>query len=191
MQITTLESATVRLIPLHISHVEDLFNCSRSEEIWEHFITKVSTIEDMRQFVLGALLKKESGEQFPFTVIDKKTNQVVGMTRFLRIDESNKTLNIGWTWYAKPYWNTYVNSECKLLMLTYAFEEWKAARVEFITTPQHVRSQRAIARLGATREGLLRKKYYNRDYVVYSIIDDEWPAIKAKQLERINLYLNN
>lgn len=188
MKVVMLEGDRVKLIPLQLSHIEALFHCSRDEEVWEHFVTKVTSIEEMSRFVNHALMKKETGEQFPFTVVDKKTNQIVGMTRFLRIDESNKTLNIGWTWYAKPFWNTHVNSDSKLLLLTYAFEDWGAVRVEFITTPLHMRSQRAIERLGATKEGLLRKKYYNRDYVIYSIIDDEWVSIKQKQIERLNNY---
>ncbi|MGO4372127.1 GNAT family N-acetyltransferase, partial [Paenibacillus sp. MCAF20] len=128
----------------------------------------------MRSFVQTAIDERERGEQFPYAIYDKLLGRFVGMTRYLRISRPNRNLNIGWTWYSPDVWRTSVNTECKYLLLSQAFEVWRAVRVELITTTSHSRSQRAIERLGGVREGILRKKYNGLDYVVYSIIDEDW-----------------
>ncbi|MGO4109500.1 GNAT family N-acetyltransferase [Paenibacillus sp. YAF4_2] len=119
------------------------------------------------------------GDEFPFAVFDKQHNRIIGTTRFLRIAPSHRNLNIGWTWYSPEVWRTEVNTECKYLLLKYAFEQWEAVRVELITTTSHHRSQQAIERLGAQREGVLRKKYNGLDYVIFSVISEEWPQVKG------------
>lgn len=175
-----LEGIRVKLIPLELEHTQALYECSRDPEIWANYPISITTIKDMEQFVRNALANRETREQFPFVVYDKESNKIVGTTRFLRISESNNNLNIGSTWYSSTVWRTRVNTETKYLMLKYAFEALHVNRVEIITTTTNERSQRAIERLGAVREGVLRKKYYNMDYVIYSIIDEEWDDIKLR-----------
>jgi len=175
-----LEGSRVKLVPLMIEHSTPLFNCSRDPEIWLNYPITINTIEDMNGFVQKALVGRERKEQYPFAVFDKELNEYVGSTRFLRISEENNNLNIGSTWYSQKVWRTRVNTETKWLMLKYAFETLKTSRVEMITTTENLRSQKAIERLGAVKEGILRKKYYNMDYVIYSIISNEWIEIKAR-----------
>ncbi|MFF2887355.1 GNAT family N-acetyltransferase [Paenibacillus sp. NPDC057967] len=175
-----LEGKRVRLIPLEEEHMMPLFRCSRNPEIWAHFPYRIDNVEEMSAFVQQGLEMRERKEQFPFAIYDKELEAFVGSTRFLRISESHQNLNIGTTWYSPAVWRTRVNTECKFLMLQYAFEVLKVIRVEIVTSIDNIRSQRAIERLGATKEGTLRKKYYNLDYVIYSIIASEWPLIKNK-----------
>jgi RimJ/RimL family protein N-acetyltransferase len=183
MLFTRIEGERVTLIPLEAEHTEALFECSCSPEIWEHLPVKIGNLDEMRSFVWSAIDERERGEQFPYTIYDKLLGRFVGMTRYLRISRPNRNLNVGWTWYTPDVWRTSVNTECKYLLLSQAFEVWRAVRVELITTTSHSRSQRAIERLGAVREGILRKKYNGLDYAVYSIIDEDWygdEGVKAR-----------
>ncbi len=178
MSFTVLQGERVLLTPLKYEHIDSLFQCSSFPEIWEQLPIKVNTRKEMENYIQKAILGRERGEEFPYVVYDKKLNKIVGMTRFLRISQPNKNLNVGWTWYSPEVWRTRINTECKYLLFKYAFEVWKAVRVEIITTISHSRSQKAIERLGAKKEGVLRKKYRGLDYVVYSIIDDDWYEVK-------------
>jgi N-acetyltransferase len=170
----------VKLVPLQIEHVQPLYDCSRDPEIWRNYPLTITSLEEMRTFVLKALDGRARGEQFPFAVFDRELNEFVGSTRFLRISEDNNNLNIGSTWYSPQVWRTRVNTESKYLMLKHAFESLKVNRVELVTSTGNLRSQKAIERLGAIREGVLRKKYYELDYVIFSIIDIEWDDVKSK-----------
>ncbi|MFW5438626.1 GNAT family N-acetyltransferase [Paenibacillus apiarius] len=180
MSFVQLEGERISLIPLELEHADSLFHCSQSPLIWENLPTKIHNLNEMQTFIRAAILGREHGEEFPYVVFDKTLNRMVGMTRYLRISSVHKNLNIGWTWYSPEVWRTAVNSECKYLLLKYAFEEWKAVRVEIITTTTHSRSQKAIERLGAKKEGILRKKYNGLDYVVYSVIDEDWFDVKNR-----------
>lgn len=182
MNFTLLQGERVSLIPLELEHSDFLFECSRSPQIWENLPIKVQTRKEMDHYIQTAILGRERDEEYPFAVYDKKLNKMVGMTRYLRISRIHRNLNVGWTWYSPEVWRTQVNTECKYLLFKFAFEEWKAVRVEIITTTTHNRSQKAIERLGAKKEGILRKKYNGLDYVVFSIIDEEWSDVK-KHLE--------
>ncbi len=184
MNFALLQGERVSLIPLEIEHTDLLFQCSRSSEIWEHLPIKIHTEKEMEDFIRTAISGRERGYEFPFAVFDNKLNKMVGMTRYLRISRVHKNLNVGWTWYSPDVWRTRVNTESKYLLFKYAFEVWKAVRVEIITTLTHHRSQKAIERLGAKKEGILRKKYNGLDYVVYSIIDEDWVDVK-KRLETL------
>lgn len=180
MNFTQLEGERILLIPLELEHAESLFLCSQSTLIWENLLTKIQNSHEMKIFVRTAILARENGEEFPYAVFDKTLNRMVGMTRYLRVSSANKNLNIGWTWYSPEVWRTAVNTECKYLLLKYAFEEWDAVRVEIITTTTHSRSQKAIERLRAVKEGILREKYNGLDYVVYSVIDEDWYDVKNR-----------
>lgn len=180
MIFTELIGDRVTLIPLSFDHTEALFECSRNPDIWIYYPTKINSLQGMESFVKKALDGKNRNEEFPYIVYDKELKKIVGTTRYLRISEQSRNLNIGSTWYSPEVWRTKVNTECKYLLLKFAFEQWAAVRVEIITTPDNIRSQRAIERLGAVREGIFRKKYNQRDYIIYSVIDDEWQHVKER-----------
>ncbi len=182
MDFRGLEGKRVSLVPLREEHAEALYACGRDPAIWPHYpaATAIATMEDAGRFVRKALDMRDKGEHFPFLVFDKELGRAVGSTRFNRISAEHRNLNIGTTWYNPEVWRTRVNTECKMLLLAHAFEAWRAVRVEFVTTTDNELSQRAIERLGAVREGVLRQKYNGMDYVVYSILDREWPDVKRK-----------
>lgn len=175
-----LEGKRVKLIPLDEEHVYPLFESALHPEIWTNYPITINTVEDMRRFIAKAAEARERREQYPFAVYDKELNRFVGSTRYLRISEEHNNMNIGSTWYSPTVWRTRVNTETKYLLLRYAFESLSVNRVEMITTTENVKSQRAIERIGAVKEGVLRKKYYNMDYVVYSIMDSEWNEVKSR-----------
>lgn len=180
MDFKLLEGERVILLPLEMEHSDHLFQCAKQPEIWESLPLKIYSEKDMEAFLCTAIQGKEGGEEYPYVVYDKTLGKIVGMTRYLRISKQNKNLNIGWTWYSPEVWRTRVNTECKYLLLQYAFDYWHAVRVEMITTIDHTRSQKAIERIGAKKEGVLRKKYNNKDYVFYSITDDDWKTVKNR-----------
>lgn len=184
---TALEGVRVKLVPLETEHIPMLFDSAQSPEIWSNYPITIRSMDDMSSFVHRALEARSRHEQYPYAVYDKALQQFVGSTRFLRISQENRNLNIGSTWYNPKVWGTSVNAEAKSLMLRYAFELLQVCRVEIITTTDNFRSQRAIEKLGAVREGILRQKYHGLDYVVYSIIDHEWPEVRS----RLEVYLTN
>ncbi|GKU78059.1 GNAT family N-acetyltransferase [Paenibacillus sp. L3-i20] len=180
MTFTPLHGKRITLIPLESEHADALFHCSRFPDIWEHLPINIQSIKEMEEHVQEALAGRERGDEFPYVVFDKQLNQIVGMTRYLRISPLHNSLNIGWTWYCPEVWRSPLNTECKYLLLKYAFEVWEAVRVEIFTTSTHRRSQQAIERLGAIREGVLRKKFNGLDYVIFSVIDENWSVVKNR-----------
>ncbi len=184
---TELEGGRVKLVPLGTEHIPMLFASAQSPEIWSNYPIAIRSMDDMSSFVHRALEARSRYEQYPYAVYDKALQQFVGSTRFLRISQENRNMNIGSTWYNPKVWGTGMNAEAKSLMLRYAFESLQVCRVEIITTTDNFRSQRAIEKLGAVREGILRRKYHGLDYVVYSIIDREWPEVRS----RLEVYLTN
>ncbi|MBT2677928.1 GNAT family N-acetyltransferase [Bacillus sp. ISL-35] len=186
----TLEGETVRLILMKPDQLDDLWEAAKNQSIWEFTSSKIQSKEDMKIVIEGAMREKDKGIQIPFTVVEKKTEKIIGSSRYLDISKVNKSLEIGWTWYNPNYWRTRVNTETKFLMLQYAFENLDVNRVQFCTDSRNVRSQTAIARLGASKEGVLRKHRiiadgYVRDTVVFSIINDEWLKVKALLEEKM------
>lgn len=144
----------------------------------------------MKQTIEAAAAERERGTQIPFVVVYKTNSRIIGSSRYLDLSETHKTLEIGWTWYHPDYWRTSVNTETKFLMLQYAFEELGMNRVQFNTDARNIRSQTAIARLGAKKEGVLRKHRiiadgYVRDTVVFSILKEEWPEVKSALQEKM------
>lgn len=143
------------------------------------------SIVDMAAHVDEALHERDEGNEIPFVVFDKLKSRVVGMTRLEEVRLENRSVEIGWTWYATSAWRTYVNTEAKYLLLTYCFDVLNLVRVQFRVDSRNIRSQQAVLRLGATREGIFRKNYllydgYIRDTVFYSIVDDEWPTVRQR-----------
>ena len=158
--------------------------------IWRYLpIAPPTSLEDMRAYVEDALKTAEAGSQVPFAIIHKETNQPIGSTRYLDIQRENSALEIGWTWIGKPWQRTAVNTQCKFQLLRHAFEDLGAIRVQLKTDGRNEQSQRAIERLGAKKEGVLRRSRrlwdgFVRDTVVYSILAEEWPAVREGLVSR-------
>ncbi len=189
LQPVTLVGAAVRLEPLTREHVPALEEVGLDPELWRWTLTQNRTPDDMRRYVETALAEQRAGQSLPFATVERASGRVVGSTRFATIERAHRRVEIGWTWIARPWQRTAVNTEAKYLMLRHAFEVWGCVRVELKTNAKNERSRRAILRIGATEEGTLRKHYINadgtpRDSVYFSITDDEWPAVK-RRLERM------
>ncbi|MBC7553186.1 MAG: GNAT family N-acetyltransferase [Taibaiella sp.] len=179
-----LEGERVKLVPLDKSHFSALVDIANEEKIWEFISINGANDNILMNHLRSALLKRATGEQYAFTVIDKKENKVIGSTLFHNIFPEHRKLEIGWTWYDPAYWRTGFNRECKLLLLTYCFEVLKTIRVQLVTDENNQRSRTAILGIGAQFEGILRQERIRangayRNTVMYSIIDSEWPAVKA------------
>lgn len=176
---------SVKIQPMEDDHVQELFDAGNNPAIWAYMPIKVQSIEDMKHHVDGALQAREQGSEFPFVIFDKDSGKIVGSTRFLNISISNRNLEIGWTWLSPTVWRTRINTECKYLLLRHCFETLGTIRVQLKTDSRNVRSQQAIERLGAVKEGVLRNHMvmpdgYVRDSVFYSVIDQEWALVKHK-----------
>lgn len=180
----TLEGNRVKLVPLQQEHLPDLVAVARNKSIWEQLPVDGSDEKTLAGNLKTAILKRAYGEQYPFTVIDKQTGKIYGSTRLFELFQEHKKLEIGWTWYDPGYWGSGYNTECKLLLLTFCFETLGVNRVQLKTRNTNLRSQAAIKKIGAKLEGILRKDRIMpngevRDTVMFSIINDEWPEVKA------------
>ena len=153
-------------------------------ELWRWTLNLVETPEQMREYMKAALDAQARGSELPFATCERASGRAVGSTRFGNIDRANRRVEIGWTWIARPWQRTAVNTEAKYLMLRHAFEQWGCVRVELKTDVLNETSRAALRRLGAKEEGVLRRHMITatgriRDTVYYSILDTEWPAVKA------------
>lgn len=186
------DRAMLRL--MHVNDVASLFTIVEgNKEIWMYLISTMDSYRDMEQYVQVAIKGFEEGTNLPFVVIDQKTNEIVGSTRLYSISNDNKTVELGQTWYHPSVHRTSINTECKYMLLQYAFEELQMLRVQIKTDLRNKKAQRAIERLGAVKEGVLRNERklphgYIRDAVVYSIIASEWPVIKEQLLQKLAVY---
>jgi RimJ/RimL family protein N-acetyltransferase len=179
-----LEGEHVRLEPLAPAHLPALVALGLDAELWRWTTTKIATESDMRRYLEAALRDAEAGVAVPFATVERASGSVVGSTRFGSIAREHRRVEIGWTWIARDRQRTAINTEAKYLMLRHAFERWGCMRVELKTSALNVRSRAAILRLGATEEGTLRRHMVNqdgsiRDTVYFSIIEEEWPAVRA------------
>lgn len=184
----TLSGKHIRLEPLRPGHAGALLQVAQAPEIWTWMSALPVTPEAMDVWIAEALAAQRLGLEYPFAVVRLADGRVVGSTRYMDVQAPSKGVEIGWTWYAPDTWGTAVNPEAKYLLLRHAFEDWGAIRVQLKTDLKNVRSQAAIKKLGAKHEGILRSHRFRRDgtirdSVVFSIIRDEWPAVKAA-LER-------
>jgi len=182
----TFEGRIVRLVPLAEAHVTELSQVGLRPEIWQHMLYgDIDSEEKMLGFIRDLLQRQARGTDLPFAVILRATGKAIGCTRYMYINIPDRGVEIGGTWYGLDYQHTSVNTECKYLLLRHAFECWRCIRVQLKTDLNNVRSQRAIERLGAVKEGVLRNHMIRpdgtaRDTVMYSIIDREWPLVKAR-----------
>jgi N-acetyltransferase len=180
----TLEGEHAILEPLSINHAPALAEAVKDGELWKLWYTFVPTPEGMAANVAERLAKREQGSMLPFAVIERASGRPVGMTTYMNIDAENRRVEIGSTWYRASVQRTAINTECKFLMLRHAFEVLDCIAVEFRTHFFNHQSRRAIERLGAKLDGVLRNhsRMPNgslRDTCVYSIIAGEWPTVKA------------
>lgn len=187
----TLSGQYARLEPLSHAHHEGLVEAVKDGELWKLWYTSVPAPENMTKEIDRRLDLQKAGSMLPFTVFDAD-GRVAGMTTYMNVDAPNRRVEIGATWYAKRVQRSALNTQCKLLLLTRAFEELDCIAVEFRTHFFNYQSRRGIERLGAKQDGILRNHQIGgngtlRDTVVYSIIAAEWPTVKA----HLNYQLND
>ncbi len=181
----TLEDERACLLPMTLAHESALVAANSDNHLSTLWFTSVPSEEEMPDYLEKALAQQAQYSSVPFVVFDKALNQVVGSTRFCNMDASNKRVEIGYTWYAKKAQRTGLNTHVKLLMLQHAFLQWRCIAVEFRTHWHNLPSRRAIARLGARQDGVLRNHQVSadgvlRDTVVFSITREEWPACRTQ-----------
>jgi N-acetyltransferase len=187
----TLEGSHVRLEPLSLAHHAGLAEVGLDEELWRWIPAPVRTPDEMRAYIETALKEQAAGTALPFATVERRTGSAVGSTRYGNIHRLNRRVEIGWTWIARPWQRTTVNTEAKYLMLRHAFETLGCIRVELKTDSLNERSRNAILRIGAKEEGTFRNHMITstgriRHTVYYSIIDSEWPAVKARLEEKLS-----
>ncbi len=181
----TLTGNLVRLEPLQMKHATDLYQAAQDLAIWTYMPqAPIRSLAEMQRVIATALKDQESGTCIPFAIIDLAQNCAVGSTRYLDLRLHDRALEIGWTWLTPSVQRTGINTECKYLLLRHAFEQCGAIRVQLKTHHLNFKSQHAIERLGAVKEGILRNHMIMPDgsyrhSVYYSIIEGEWLAVKA------------
>ena len=188
----TLRGKHATMEPLDATHEVALNRAAADGELWKLWYTSVAPPDKMGEYIATALGMRDRQGAMPFVVRDSTDGEVVGCTRYFNVDVPNRRLEIGHTWYSKRAQRTAINTECKLMLLTHAFEKLACIAVEFRTHWFNHASREAIARLGAKQDAVLRNHQLmpdgsKRDTVVFSIIDSEWPAVKQHlrfQLER-------
>lgn len=180
-----LEGRYVRLEPLTAEHTSGLAEIGLDEDLWRWIPTPVRTLEEMSAYVRTALGEQASGSALPFALIDKASGRVIGSTRYGNVDRVHHRVEIGWTWVARQWQRSAINTEAKFLLLRHAFETLKCIRVELKTDSLNERSRAAILRIGAREEGTFRNHMITasgriRHTVYFSILDSEWPDVKAR-----------
>ena len=186
VQPVTLTGNYVRLEPMTVDHTSALAEIGVGQNFWDFMLYgDMNTAEDMRYWVLDILSRAEKGTDLPFVAVHLSSGRVAGATRYLNILPKDKGLEIGGTWYGPEFQRTAVNTECKYLLLRHAFETLGCIRVQLKTDLRNERSQKAIERIGAVKEGVLRNHMIlpdgrYRHSVFYSILDTEWPQVKER-----------
>ena len=180
-----LEGSHVRLEPLAKAHLAGLAQVGLEEEFWRWIPVPVRTVEEMAAYIETALQEQERGVSLPFALMEKATGRAIGSTRYGNIDRTHRRVEIGWTWVAREWQRTAVNTEAKYLLLKHAFETLGCIRVELKTDSLNEKSRAAILRIGAREEGIFRNHMITakgriRHTVYFSIVDPEWPAVKAR-----------
>jgi RimJ/RimL family protein N-acetyltransferase len=178
-----LHGEQISLVTLNKSHFADLLFLSKEKRIWQYFAVDGSNTNKLKSSLEKALTDKKLAIQYPFVIIFRKQNKIIGSTRFLDVQQEHKKLEIGWTWLHPDYWGTAINLECKLLLLTYCFDILPATRVQLKTDEVNIRSRKAIEKIGGHFEGILRNDMIRdngtkRNSAYYSITDDDWINVK-------------
>jgi N-acetyltransferase len=186
-----IEGTHVRLEPLTEAHHAALSEVALDPELWRLNPSNIRTPEELKASMDGVLAARAAGTMLPFVTIERASGRVIGPTRYMNIELAHRRVEIGGTWIAKPWRRTAINTEAKYLMLRHAFEMLRCVRVELKTDALNETSRNAILRIGAKEEGTLRKHIVTwtgrlRDTVYYSILDSEWPQVKAALEEKLN-----
>jgi N-acetyltransferase len=185
-----LESAHVCLVPLAPVHHPALCEIGLDEALWRWIPQPVTTPKEMAAYMDKAFAEQQAGVSLPFAIVEKASSKVIGSTRYMNIDQEHHRLEIGCTWVARPWQRTAVNTEAKYLLLQHAFEALGCMRVELKTDSLNAQSRAAILRIGAKQEGIFRNHMITssgrvRHTVYFSIIDSEWPDVKALLEQRM------
>lgn len=180
-----LENEIVHIRPVCLEDVDGLWKAANYPEIWDHMPVSLLTKESVLNYVKNAIKDREANLTYMFIIVHKESNEIIGSTSFLDIADAHKRLEIGSTWLQPENWRTNINTNCKYLLLRYCFENLGLNRVQIKTGHENYRSQKAIERLGAVKEGTLRNHMIKREgairhTVMYSIIKEEWPVIKQR-----------
>ncbi len=188
---TVLKGEFVDLIPLEKEHLDELYFSASDKTIFTYFPSDLSVKEIFLKRYNTAIEEREQGTCYPFIIYHKETGKMIGSTRLMDIVHADEKLEIGFTWLTKEYWGTGINFECKLLLLTFAFEAMKARRVQIKADENNIRSRKAIEKIGGQFEGISRKDRIrdngtSRNAAYYSIIDDEWPLAQKKIKTQMN-----
>jgi N-acetyltransferase len=185
-----LEGIHIRLVPLSLSHHAQLCEVGLDERLWRLTTIRLQTPEDMLNYIRTALQGQAEGTTLPFVIIEKGSDKVIGASRYHSINVAHRRLEIGFTWVATPWQRTIVNTEAKYLMLKHAFEQCGCVRVQFKADSANEPSRRALLRIGAKQEGVLRKYVTShkgaRDMVLFSIVDTEWSEVKSDLEKKLN-----
>lgn len=188
----TLEGSFVRLEPIRREHADLFWDVAHNdlEDIFRWIPYSMKTREDFQRLIDKAFTEQERGESIVFATVERASGRVIGSTRFMNIDRANRRVEIGSTWIAPAWQRTAINTEAKYLMLRHAFEIWGCVRVELKTDALNQKSRNAILRIGAKEEGTLRRHVVTwtgriRDSIYFSILDDEWPAVKANLEQKL------
>ena len=188
LDIQILSSNGIILKPLELTHANDLIEACQDGELWKINETSVPEPDKVIDYINTA---ESMPDRQAFVVIDERTGKAIGSTSFHDILPASKRLEIGYTWYAKSYWRTHVNTTCKLMLLTYIFETLEYQTVGWRTDINNHRSQQAIERLGAKKDGIIRGNRVRRDGVIsstvmYSLLKSEWPQVKTELMNKLN-----
>jgi len=180
----TLEGRIVRLEPLSLEHVPGLAEVGLDPELWRWTLARPQGVDDVRAWAVSTISARDAGTEFPFATIDVASGRPIGSSRYMNIVLEHRRLEIGWTWVAPPWQRTGANREAKLLMLEHAFERLGCRRVEFKTDSNNEKSRVALLGIGASFEGIFRNHMVMPDGRMrhsawYSVIDEEWPAVRA------------
>ena len=182
---TILGGRLVDLLPLEETHFDSLFEAASDKRIWEFSINDCSDRKTFNRVYEGTLARRDQGQEYPFVIRLKATGRIIGTTRLMDIVPYDRRLEIGGTWLVPQYWATAINPDCKLTLLSYSFETLRVKRVQLKTQHNNMRSRKAIEKIGGVFEGILRQHILKddgtfRDSAYFSLLDDEWPAVKPR-----------
>jgi RimJ/RimL family protein N-acetyltransferase len=183
-----LENENVLLLPFESKRNAELKEIIFDDEIWKYMGMYVRSDEDFENYITSTLQQKADGICYPFLIIDKATNKVAGSTRYGYLNHASQKCEIGWTWYGKAFQGTGLNQACKFELLNFGFEQIQFRRIQFSADLENIRSQKAIEKLGAVKEGIFRSNYVDsegksKDDVYFSIILEEWENTKRDCFE--------
>lgn len=191
MKNIVLVNDVVTLRTMTLTDIDAIFEAGNFSEIWTHLAITIQSHEDAVNFVEQSLLNQELGKEHPFVIIDNQTNRIIGGTKLMNLDHTHMRIDLGFSWLSPSYWRSPINSNCKYLLMQYCFEVLQLNRVQIQADERNIRSRNAIARIGATQEGIfrdymIRKDGSLRNSVIFSVIRPEWPTVKIHMEQLIN-----